>query len=237
MQVVIVNIFVFGVNIRQCYDPRTAMTIKVPRKRANAYQHGNLREALVQAGLKLLSEGGVEGLSLRAAAQLAGVSHAAPYRHFQDKDALVAAIAEQGFRLLSASMRTELATLTPAAATDVHARLLALGRGYVRFALAHPAYLQVIFGGVLKGTPTAELRGAGEEAYSLLRDTVADGVARGEMKGGDVDTLTLACWSMVHGLSHLLISRAVSPPPGITAEALTEALLAVLHTGVRPLPA
>ena len=79
------------------------MKIRVARKPAHAYQHGNLREALIQAGLKLLGEAGVQGLSLRAAAQLAGVSHAAPYRHFKDKDALVAAVAEQGFRLLTAA--------------------------------------------------------------------------------------------------------------------------------------
>src|SRR5690349_3367842 len=119
------------------------MKIKVARKPANTYQHGNLREALVQAGLKLLAEGGVEGLSLRAAAQLAGVSHAAPYRHFKDKDALVAAIAEQGFRLLTASMRAELEQL--GAGADTHQRMRALGQGYVRFAREHPGYLGVIF--------------------------------------------------------------------------------------------
>ena len=61
------------------------MKIRVTRKPEDAYQHGNLREALIQAGLRLLSEGGLENLSLRGAAQLAGVSHAAPYRHFRDK--------------------------------------------------------------------------------------------------------------------------------------------------------
>src|SRR5215212_2095178 len=148
-----------------------AMKIKVTRKPANAYQHGNLREALVQAGLKLLTEGGVQGLSLRAAAQLAGVSHAAPYRHFKDKDGLVAAIAEEGFHLLTASMRRELARAAEqerVASADL--RLLALGKGYLRFAIQHPAYLQVIFGGILAPEPaTAELRAAGEEAFNELR--------------------------------------------------------------------
>ena len=161
------------------------MKIKVARKPANTYQHGNLREALVQAGLKLLSEGGVEGLSLRAAAQLAGVSHAAPYRHFKDKDALVAAIAEQGFRLLTASMRAELAVLDAGQAADPHQRLAAVGKGYVQFALQHPAYLRVIFGGVLaKDRTTPELKLAGNEAYETLRGLVADGVARGRAGRG-----------------------------------------------------
>jgi AcrR family transcriptional regulator len=218
-----------------CYSYGTSMKIKVARKPANTYQHGNLREALVQAGLKVLSEGGVEGLSLRAAAQLAGVSHAAPYRHFKDKDALVAAIAEQGFRLLTASMRAELGLLDPTQAADTHARLVAVGKGYVHFALAHPAYLRVIFGGVLaKDRTTPDLKGAGNEAYETLRGLVANGVARGELVGGDADTLSLACWSMVHGLSHLLISDAIVLPPGMAAAAVTEILLQVLHQGVRP---
>src|SRR5262245_55878012 len=120
-----------------------AMPIRVRRKAADAYQHGDLREALIQAGLKLLSETGVDGLGLRAAAQLAGVSHAAPYRHFRDKDALVAAIAERGFRLLTQAMRDEIAR---APSRDVTSRLRAMGHGYVTFALTHPAYFRVIFG-------------------------------------------------------------------------------------------
>src|SRR5271154_4409043 len=113
------------------------MTIRVRRKAPDTYQHGDLKEALVQAGLQLLTEGGGEGLSLRAAALLAGVSHAAPYRHFADKDALVAAIAERGFRLLTRSMNDEVARAARAH-VQVRARLRAAGAGYVRFALAHP---------------------------------------------------------------------------------------------------
>src|SRR5215510_3862713 len=120
------------------------MSIRVARKRPDAYQHGDLRRALIQAGLKLLGEGGVRQLSLRAAAELAGVSHAAPYRHFEDKDALVAAIAEEGFRLLTARMREEIAACP---SSDVLARLRASAVGYVSFAVEHPAYFRTIFGG------------------------------------------------------------------------------------------
>jgi AcrR family transcriptional regulator len=209
------------------------MKIKVSRKPANAYQHGNLREALVQAGLKLLTDSGVAGLSLRAAAQLAGVSHAAPYRHFADKDALVAAIAEQGFRLLSASMRAEVAGAAPGG--DLSRRLLRLGRGYVRFARAHPAYLAVIFGGVMaRDLVTPELKAAGGEAYGLLRDCIAEGIAAGEFRGGDPDTVSLAAWSMVHGLSHLIINQAVKLPGGEAGvDAVAETLMGLLMQGMR----
>lgn len=185
------------------------MKIQVRRKPSHSYQHGDLRAALIQAGLKLLSEGGVAGLSLRAAAQLAGVSHAAPYRHFSDKGVLVAAIAEEGFRLLTASMRDEVARAQP---TTTEAHLRALGVGYVEFAVQHPAYLHVIFGGLAgKAEKTPALVAAGDEAYSVLRDAVAVGVSRGDLRDAEIDTLALACWSTMHGLAMLVVDRALPP--------------------------
>jgi AcrR family transcriptional regulator len=183
------------------------MSIRVARKRPDAYQHGDLRRALIQAGLKLLGEHGVAGLSLRAAAQLAGVSHAAPYRHFRDKDALVSAIAEQGFLLLTEATQGELARCRR---DDAPSQLEALSQGYLGFALSHPAYLRVIFGGVIdKTNPPQGLLLAGRQAYEVLRGVVARGLDRGELRGGDADTVALACWSMVHGLSMLCIDQAL----------------------------
>jgi AcrR family transcriptional regulator len=215
------------------------MSIRVARKKPDSYQHGDLREALIQAGLKLLSEQGVAGLSLRAAAQLAGVSHAAPYRHFTDKQALVAAIAERGFRLLTASMREALAE-SPASGPRPAAidKLYALGVGYVRFGTAHPDYLRVIFGGVIGEEPGAELAAAGDEAYNALRGVVEAGLASGELRGGDPDLVSLSCWSLVHGLSSLLSSGAVPPPasPGALRE-LVAANLRLLGQGIAaPMP-
>ena len=82
--------------------------MKTPKKapsKTREYHHGDLRNALIQAGLAILAEEGTHALSLRAAARRSGVSHAAPYRHFADKEALLAAIAEQGFNTLAASVR------------------------------------------------------------------------------------------------------------------------------------
>ena len=201
------------------------MTIRVARKKPDSYQHGDLREALVQAGLKLLTEQGLAGLSLRAAAQLAGVSHAAPYRHFTDKQALVAAIAERGFRLLTASMRDELAACASEGAVE---QLLALGVGYVRFATRHPDYLRVIFGGaVAHEAQSPTMSAAGEEAYGTLRGIIAAGLERHELRGGDPDLLSLTAWSLVHGLSALLSSGAIPVPP--TAAAERELVLATLR--------
>src|SRR6185436_5574652 len=139
------------------------MSIRVQRKRADAYQHGDLRHALIQAGLKLLGEGGLPALSLRGAAQLAGVSHAAPYRHFRDKEALVAAIAEEGFRLLTRRMQDELAACAG-------------------------AHFRVIFGGA-EYTPGCypTLDEAGGEAYRVLRDLVSEWITSGRLRPGDPD--------------------------------------------------
>lgn len=207
------------------------MKIRVAKKPPDAYQHGDLREALVDAGVKLLMEGGLDKLSLRGAAQLAGVSHAAPYRHYRDKEALLAAIAERGFRMLSAAMRDE---LERSGARKAGRKLVALGVGYVRFGTEHPAYLQLIFGagGPRQGMPDS-LREAGDEAYHMLRDVVAAGITAGELVKGDTDEVALSCWSLVHGLSMLLIHGAVAKPETQELErALTERLVGLLGRGI-----
>lgn len=208
------------------------MKIRVARKPVDAYQHGNLREALIQAGLKLLSEGGMEKLTLRGAAQLAGVSHAAPYRHFRDRNALVAAIAEKGFRLLTTRMQEE---EQRCGARDLPARLRAIGVGYVSFALEHPGYFRVIFGGLACADPaTPELQAAGEASYQVLRNLIAEGVHSGVLRAGDVDELALAAWAMVHGLGMLAIDGALEPKlQGATAfKQVAATLTALLQEGL-----
>jgi AcrR family transcriptional regulator len=213
------------------------MSIRVRKKPADAYQHGDLREALIQAGLKLLTDGGVAALGLRAAAQLAGVSHAAPYRHFPDKDALIDAIAERGFRMLTARMRDEIAR---AAAADTLARLTASGVGYVGFALENPGYFRVIFSGLVahqKASPA--LRAAGDEAYGVLRGLMLEGLADGSAAGADADTLSLCAWSLVHGLSMLAVDGQLAPwgDSATLADQVTRRMLALLESGIVVSPA
>ena len=216
------------------------MTIRVARKRPDAYQHGDLRRALIQAGLKLLSERGVEALSLRAAAELAGVSHAAPYRHFRDKNALLAAIAEEGFRLLTAELR---AAIAGCGSHDLLARLRAAGQGYVSFALRHPAHFRIVFGGVVRedAEPCPELGAlseAGDEAYGVLRGLVVEGLQRGKLRVADPDQLALSAWSMVHGLSQLAISGnlgalGADPANPASLRPIVDALLRLLEGGIK----
>lgn len=213
------------------------MTIRVARKRADTYQHGDLRPALIQAGLKLLGEQGVQGLSLRGAAQLAGVSHAAPYRHFRDKGALVAAIAEEGFQLLTERMRRE---IDGCGSTEYWARLRACGVGYVSFAIEYPAHFKTIFGPAFAGaeSDTAvsdSLRLASNRPYDVLRDLIVEGARRGKLRNGDVDELCLAAWSMVHGLGMLIVDVNVGglrDKPSAVRE-MTENLVRFLEGGLR----
>jgi AcrR family transcriptional regulator len=187
-----------------------AMTTQQPTEAPASYHHGDLRNALIQAGLTILAEEGVHALTLRAVARRVGVSHAAPYRHFADKEALLAAIAEQGFDMLALSVRAA-AERFPA---DPAAQLAEAGWAYVRFGLEHPAHLRVMFGGLIS-TPTMHpgLRTAGAAAFAGLVDIVQAGQRAGAMVGAAPEQLTLTAWALVHGLAVLAIEHQI--PEGI----------------------
>jgi len=108
-----------------------------------SYHHGDLKSTLIEAGVKLLSEEGVEGLSLRKLAREVGVSHNAPYMHFSDKEAVLAAIAQQGFQLLGEAVD---AGQQMALTDSLEGRLTAVAQSYVKFAIDHPNHLMVMFG-------------------------------------------------------------------------------------------
>jgi AcrR family transcriptional regulator len=176
------------------------------------YHHGDLQNALLEASVSLIEEHGVAGLSLREAARRVGVSHAAPYRHFADKNALLIALAEQGFSWLIASAEAAMA-----AAPDATAALLAYGRQYVRFALRHPVHFRVMFTGAF---PKGDLMlPAGVRAYQLLFEA-----AERASPGVDAHAVALSSWSAAHGLANLLLDGRV-PPPLVADEAGVEAVI------------
>ena len=112
--------------------------------RRDSYHHGDLKRALTSAALSLVAEKGPKGFTLTEAARRAGVSAAAPYRHFADKAELLATVAEQGFRELHADLTAAAADV----AAEPKARVIELGRGYVRWAVTHPDHYHVMFGAV-----------------------------------------------------------------------------------------
>jgi AcrR family transcriptional regulator len=152
----------------------------------STYHHGDLRAALLEAAGELLEEQGLAGLSLREAARRAGVSHNAPYRHFPDRSALLAALAAAGFRMLGEGM----------AGKSGRER----GEAYVRFALAHPNRFRLMFGGQIEIGKHAELRAAATSTYEGL---VA--AFRGQGDIANPETAAAAAWALTHGLAHLLL--------------------------------
>ena len=165
-----------------------------------SYHHGNLREALIEAGLKLIEEKGVRALTLREIGSQVAVSRSAAYRHFADKEDLLAAICEAGFVQFAAAL--ELARRN--APTDFASRLTAMALAYVRFAMKHPAHYEVMFGSLQPADP-ARLRGSESavRVFGILKQTIRDGQQSGHVRPGDSVALARLVWAQVHGISTL----------------------------------
>lgn len=172
-------------------------------RRLRTYHHGDLRRALTDAALALVAERGPQGFTLREAARRAGVTHAAPYRHFASKNALLAAVAEEGFRDLHAAMNRALVDVTD----DPMVQLKALGIAYVRHAVGHPAHFRVMFeAGVVDRAQFPPLADAALATFGLLWDAIARCQTARQIPAGDTASLALPAWAIVHGLSALIVN-------------------------------
>jgi AcrR family transcriptional regulator len=167
------------------------------------YHHGGLRDALIGAAQDILEGEGLAALSLRAVARRAGVSPAAPYHHFPDKQALLDAVAERGFDALTAAMTTRMDRVSGNAA-----RLDASGIGYVAFAVANPALFGLMFSPIGQSPSAAtSLDLARDRAYAVLQQA-ADACARGGKASADE---CLRMWALVHGIAKLVLEGCVRP--------------------------
>ena len=179
-------------------------------KRAH-YHHGDLRNALLTAALKLVARKGVEGFSLREAARAVGVSAAAAYRHFDDKSDLIAALALDGMGRLSVKMEEAIARAPGAPGTPARAaaELAAIGWAYVEFAVANPSHFRVMFGPWCDNPMAEELPpGAfpqGRDPFQLLVDTLDGMVRAGAISPAAREGAEIAAWAGVHGLASLLV--------------------------------
>lgn len=195
------------------------------------YHHGDLRRALIEAGIELLDDGGVEAAGLRAAARKAGVSHAAPSRHFRDVAAFVAAIAAACFEQLAESMASARMT-----SSDSVSGFRATGLAYVSFALDHPNRFRVLSHPLVSNKASfPELRDASERTFVVLRQAIIDAQAEGTVRSDDPATVALAAWSMAHGLAILLVDQQLQGK-GYAADPqqLTDNILEHLYEGLRP---
>lgn len=188
------------------------------------YHHGNLRTALLERAETVLTESGVEGLSLRALARDLGVSHAAPSRHFRDRQALLDALAVSGFTRLNA--RLSAAAEAPGPVPD---RLAALGRAYVDFAVTHAPLLNLMFSAKRADDSSAELRELGHHSLDTTAELIVRAQAEGFVREGDPVRLAQVAFSTVHGLATLALGSLLEDTPLPEA---TDLALDVLLTGL-----
>lgn len=168
-------------------------------RRAKPYHHGNLRDALLEAAIRLIAEVGPTAFTLREVARRAGVSHNAPYRHFRDREDLMAAVAAQGYRELTKAMMQ-----AAGPKTDALERLKSAGLGYVTFALRRPEHFTVMFDAPERKHP--ESAEAAKQAFLTLVGFVKSGQDTGQLPAGDTQQMALLAWTMVHGIAKLAIT-------------------------------
>jgi AcrR family transcriptional regulator len=169
-------------------------------RRPRSYHHGNLKQVLLEAARKLIEEHGAFGFSLTEAARLAGVSPAAPYRHFRDRDALLAEVARSGFERFTARLDAAWnnGIPTPLAAFEN------LGRAYLAFAREEPASYAVMFEGALAPEGQADSKSAADRAFDVLQKAVA-ALCRAlpESERPPVKLMSLHIWALAHGVATL----------------------------------
>jgi AcrR family transcriptional regulator len=190
------------------------------------YHHGNLRSVLLAQAERTLTERGVGELSLRELAREAGVSHAAPRRHFPDKQALLDALAKDGFERL----RDEIEAAIDSAGKPFKKRLTAFARTYVGFATQHAALLDLMFAGKQRAGAD-NLREASEATFAIPLEVIAEGQEKGEVAAGDTQRIAMVAFATLQGLASLVNSGIID---GADLDAVVAEAVEQLLSGLRP---
>lgn len=196
-----------------------------------SYHHGDLRTALLEAAQRLVARAGTHQVSLRAIAREAGVSHAAPYHHFGDRDELLAALAASGFDALREAMEQ---SAQEGRAGNPLNRLQRAGVAYVRFAAAHPELYRLMFSGPMSDRARfPDLQRAADEAFNVLQSLLR-GPGRGSGRKQAPAYVATTAWSTVHGLAMLLIDgRIVVDSKDGGVESVAKEVTRILGRGLR----
>jgi AcrR family transcriptional regulator len=204
---------------------------KLPTNGERPYHHGDLRRSLIQAGSKMIEENGLAGLSLREVARAAGVSHTAPYRHFQDKADLLAAIAQVGFEQLT----EEAEKAAKRHDGDPQKQFVAASLQYILFGVRHPRMAHLLFGGKINmRTAPSELKQSSWAAFQLVETIIDNGKRAGVFRNRDTMELAVTTWSGIHGLAQLIcggyLARLAATERQV--ETLGEIVCQLLLTGI-----
>ena len=204
-------------------------------KKAGSYHHGDLRQALIGAARDILREGGTGDLSLRAIARRVGVSHASAYYHFEDRTALIAAVAVVAFDELAEAM----AAVEPQEDVAAPEQLKAIAGAYVTFALENPQEFRLMFLPELRSDAVrTEVETAGRAGHERTIALIATLQNQGQVREGDPELISISAWAMMHGLATLMIDgplyRNAQTEEG--REALVSSAVEYLLFGVLDLP-
>jgi AcrR family transcriptional regulator len=207
------------------------MSDHTDRQKPRPYHHGDLRNALIQAGLELLTEGGAASLDLRKVARKAGVSHTAPYHHFPDKQTLIAAINEEGFHRLAQRIQDSLSVVPD----DTFEQLQGIARAYVLFAQENPWLMREMFSGLtIEREAFSGLYAASKAVFRLYVEVVKRGQEKRRIIDGDPGELASVLWSLLHGVAMLMIEHQMRPyadgPEGV--ERMTRLCTQILYNGL-----
>jgi AcrR family transcriptional regulator len=171
------------------------------------YHHGDLKNAIISAAITLIKKKGSTSISLREVSKKAGVSHAAPYRHFNNKNDLLAAIAQKGFEKL----KKQIAQAEHEYADDPKKQLIEAGAAYVELAVTSPEITQLMFSGYVDTENCSEcFKYDADDAFKALLNIINNGCNKGFFIKHDPQALTLATWSMVHGFAMLIIGKQLT---------------------------
>ena len=171
------------------------------------YHHGDLKNALIKTGVEMLSREGTGALSLRKVAERAGVSHSAPYSHFSDKQALIAAISTEGFKQLY----TELDTAIAAHPDDPKLQLQESAWAYVLFAMNNMDTFKIMFSGVLeKEKEYPDFVAISQKTFDHVIEIVRACQAAGILRAAPPELMAIAVWGQVHGITSLLLEGQIS---------------------------
>ncbi len=198
----------------------------------SSYHHGNLRASLIDTGVELARTHGPDGVVLREVARRAGVSHNAAYRHFADREALLAEIARIAMQELRAAMQQELDAADAEDHSDdrarAAARLRATGRAYVDFAIREPGLFDVAFSAI----PDEDGLEEDTDPYDLLTQVLDEGVATGAVSPELRPGAEVVCWSAVHGFATLHVHGPRSSAPVEERNATLDVMLDHIARGL-----